>query len=106
MNYTEIILAIISLLVAIAEAFFIPWLKTKLSADKLAKLESLVNIGVYAAEQLFTPEQWAEKKQYVQQFLADKGYKVNTTEVDAAIESAVIRLKNNLTKGVSQNEAS
>ena len=87
MDWTNIILAIISLLVAVAEAFLIPWIKPKWDNAKIERLSRYVEVGVSAAEQLFTTEQWAEKKSYVQSFLASKGYNVNLTEVDAAIEA-------------------
>ena len=96
MNWTNIILAIISLLVALIEAFLIPWSRTKWDNTKIEKMTRYVEIGVAAAEQLFDTEQWAEKKSYVQSFLASKGYNVNLTEVDAAIEAAVIRIHNEL----------
>lgn len=96
MNWTNIILAIISLLVALIEAFLIPWIRTKWDSTKIEKMTRYVEIGVAAAEQLFDTEQWAEKKSYVQSFLASKGYNVNLTEVDAAIEAAVIRIHNEL----------
>ena len=104
MDWTNIILAIISLLVAVAEAFLIPWIKTKGDNAKIERLSRYVEVGVSAAEQLFTTEQWAEKKSYVQSFLASKGYNVNLTEVDAAIEAAVIRLHNELNREQKNEE--
>lgn len=94
MDITKIIVAVIALLTALADAFLIPYLRGKIDANGMEKLRVLVNTGVYAAEQLFTPDQWNEKKQYVQTFLASKGYDVNTTDIDAAIESAVLALHN------------
>ena len=104
MDWTNIILAIISLLVAVAEAFLIPWIKTTWDNAKIERLSRYVEVGVSAAEQLFTTEQWAEKKSYVQSFLASKGYNVNLTEVDAAIEAAVIRLHNELNREQKNEE--
>lgn len=99
MDYTKIIVSIIALLCALAEAFLIPWIRERVSADKLRKLEQYARIGVTAAEQLFATEQWQEKKRYVQMFLDIKGYKIETTEVDAAIEAAVLSLHKQLQEG-------
>lgn len=44
----------------------------------------------------YTPEEWDIKKKYVQDFLTSKGYDINLTEVDAAIEAAVKRVKKEL----------
>jgi hypothetical protein len=48
---------------------------------------------VFAAEQLFTTEQWKEKKQYVVDLLKENGYSVDTTAVDALIEATVKELR-------------
>ena len=52
MDYTQIISAVIALISALVSAFLIPWLKTKIDADKLQTLRTYVEIGVKAAEQL------------------------------------------------------
>ena len=96
MDYTKIIVSIIALLAALAEAFLVPWLRARISAEKLERMEKLIRIGVGAAEQLYTTEQWSEKKAYVQQYLSSKGYNVTLVEVDAAIEAAVLALHNSL----------
>lgn len=104
-DFTEIVKLIVELMIAIISAIIIPWLKNKWDADKITKLMKYVDIGVLAAEQLFTTEQWAEKKIYVQEFLSGKGYKISEVEVDAAIESAVKRIKTEL-KGTEINDES
>ena len=83
-QYTEIIKCIVELLLAVASAILIPYIKQKVSA---AKLEKLIR---------YTPEEWDIKKKYVQDFLTSKGYDINLTEVDAAIEAAVKRVKKEL----------
>ena len=54
MDYTQIISAVIALIIALVSAFLIPWLKTKIDADKLQTLRTYVEIGAKAAEQLYT----------------------------------------------------
>ena len=51
MDYTQIISAVIALISALVSAFLIPWIKTKIDADKLQTLRTYVEIGVKAAEQ-------------------------------------------------------
>lgn len=96
MDYTEIIKAVVELLLAIVSAFLIPYIKQRVSAAKLEKLIRYADIAVTAAQQIYTPEEWDVKKQYVRDFLESKGYDVNLTEVDAAIEAAVKRVKKEL----------
>ena len=95
-QYTEIIKCIVELLLALASALLLPYIKQKISAAKLEKLIRYAEIGVAAAQQLYTPQEWDIKKKYVQDFLASKGYDINLTEVDAAIEAAVKRVKKEL----------
>ena len=92
-DLTQIILAIITLISAIITGFVIPWLKNKLTDHQYDTLAALVRVGVFAAEQLFTSEQWKEKKQYVVDLLKENGYTVDTTAVDALIEATVRELR-------------
>lgn len=92
-DITVIIKAIITIIGAVISCFVIPWLKNKLTDHQADVLSALVRVGVYAAEQLFTTEQWKEKKQYVVDLLKENGYTVDTTAVDALIEATVRELR-------------
>jgi len=92
-DLTQIILAIITLIGAVVSGFVIPWLKSKLDDRQYNVFATLVRVGVFAAEQLFTTEQWKEKKQYVVDLLKENGYTVDTTAVDALIEATVRELR-------------
>lgn len=92
-DLTKILLAIITLVGTVISGFVIPWLKNKLTDHQYDTLAALVRVGVFAAEQLFTTEQWKEKKQYVVDLLKENGYSVDTTAVDALIEATVKELR-------------
>ena len=92
-DLTQIILAIITLIFGLITRYLIPWIKGKLNDDQYAVFIALVRTGVYAAEQLFTSEQWKEKKQYVVNLLQQNGYKVDDIAVDALIEATVRELR-------------
>lgn len=92
-NLTQIILAVITLIGAIITRYVIPWLKDKLDDRQYDVLATLVRVGVFAAEQLFSKEQWKEKKQYVLDLLVENGYEVDVTAVDALIEATVRELR-------------
>ena len=96
MDYTQIISAVIALISALVSAFLIPWLKTKIDADKLQTLRTYVEIGVKAAEQLYTAAEGDKKKSYVISFLAGKGIKFDVEIVDKLIEAAVLQLHHEL----------
>ncbi len=92
-DLTQIILAVITLISAVLTGFVIPWLKNKLTDHQYDTLATLVRVGVFAAEQLFTSDMWKEKKQYVVDLLEENGYKVDVTAIDALIEATVRELR-------------
>ena len=103
-NLTEIILAVISLIGAIITRYVIPWIKNKLNDHQYEVFNGLVRTGVYAAEQIFSTEQWKEKKQYVVDLLKENGYEVDSTAVDALIEATVRELRIEQGQGPKKTE--
>ena len=96
MDYTQIISAVIALISALVSAFLIPWLKTKIDADKLQTIRTYVEIGVKAAEQLYDATDGTAKKAYVLSFLAEKGITFDSEVIDKLIEAAVLQLHHEL----------
>lgn len=92
-DITPIINAAIALIGAAVSVFLIPWIKSKTTAEQRKELIAWTKIGVAAAEQLYVGAgRGEEKKQYVIDFLKEKGFTVDETSVDAAIEAAVKQL--------------
>ena len=96
MDYTQIISAVIALISALVSAFLIPWLRTKIDANKLQTIKTYVEIGVKAAEQLYTATDGEEKKAYVINFLAEHGIRFDVSTIDQLIEAAVLQLHHEL----------
>lgn len=97
MDVTKIIEAIITLLVALITAFVIPYIKSKLSANKLTEILEWVKIAVQAAEMIYNESGMGkEKKKFVEAFLTEHNIKVDIEQLDALIESAVLELKKEL----------
>lgn len=93
-DITSIVNAVIALLAAVVSTFLVPWIKGKVEAQKLEKIMDWVTIAVSAAEQIYNESGMGEnKKQYVLDFLEDKGLTVDINSVDAMIEAAVYGLK-------------
>lgn len=102
-DITEIVVAVIGLLSALITAFVIPLLKKKLGDEKFAELQRWVEVAVHAAEQLYQGDKRGEeKKQYVLDFLKEKGFDVDSEEVLNALESAV----HDMNETASSNEIS
>ena len=92
-DLTQIILAIITLIGAIISRYVIPWIKDKLDDRQYNVLKTLIRTGVFAAEQLFSTQEWKEKKAYVVDLLKENGYDVDIASVDALIEATVRELR-------------
>ena len=87
-DITEIVQALLALLAAIITAYVIPWIRKKIGNEKLEQLRSWCTIAVQAAEQLKSTGIITDKKQYVLDYLASKGFTVD----DALVESTVNEL--------------
>ena len=89
-NLQPIISAVIALIAALITTVLIPYIKGKITQQQYDRLLEAVRIAVAAAEQIFTsPQSGADKKQYVQEFLAAQGYDVSQREIDTMIEATV-----------------
>jgi F0F1-type ATP synthase membrane subunit a len=99
MNYTPIINAVIALVGAVITVVLIPYIKTKISSEKLKRIATVIEYAVKAAEQLYKGQgkMGDLKKAHVLSYLVEKGYIkdiVNiSTEIDNLIERSVYELK-------------
>ena len=91
-DITAIIEIVVAVLSALVTTFLIPYIKKKLSAEKLAELQKWVGIAVEAAEQIYGGKTGEKKKEYVVSFLRSKGIVFDTEEVNALIEAEVHKL--------------
>ena len=74
--------------------------KDYLEVNEVLRTDRYAQLAVAAAQQLYHQLNGAERKQYVRDFLASKGYDVKDDEVDNAIEAAVLRLHHELEAAV------
>lgn len=91
-DLTPVINAFIALVATIITAFVVPWIKRNTSAKDREELLKWVEIAVMAAQQLYHKLEGSKRKEYVLDFLREKGYDVTSAEVDNAIEAAVLKL--------------
>lgn len=93
-NITAIIEAVIALILALVTTFLIPWIRTKIDADRLAEINKWVKIAVQAAEMIYKEAGAGElKKNYVLGFLETKGFTYDADVINTLIESAVLEMK-------------
>lgn len=94
-DLTNIISAVITLIVAVITTFLIPYLKSKVDEMKFENIKTWVKVAVEAAEMIYTGTgRGEEKKAYVLNYLNSKGYTIDTESINNLIESAVLELKN------------
>ena len=93
-DITNVIEALLTILLFVLSYFVIPWLKAKIGEAEYAELLRWVEVGVEAAEQLFTePKSGEKKKLYVLSFLEERGYFVDSVAINNMIEAMVLELK-------------
>ena len=92
-DFTEIFLAVLSLISVAITTLVVPILRERLGADRYERAASLAAIAVAATEQMLNVP-GAEKKEAVVAFLRAHGINLGEDDLDALIESAVYYLKN------------
>ena len=96
-DITEIVRLIICIIVLIFTLYIAPYIRSRIKEDKLKEIVKWVDIAVSAAEMIYAGSgRGAEKKEYVVNFLAEKGFSIDTDSLDNMIESAVYKMKHAL----------
>ncbi len=89
-DLTPIFQALIALLASIITLKLVPWIKSKTTEKQQDLLRAAVSVAVYAAEQLYGAGNGKEKLLYVKGKLAEKGYKVDIDEIEAAVRELTL----------------
>ena len=93
-DLTKLIVALLGVLASLACRYVIPYFIERTDAEKRSKIFFWAKLAVEAAEKIFNgPGLGAQKKEYVKEFLEERGYKLNEKEIDIAIESAVLEMQ-------------
>ena len=99
-DLTPILQAVIILASTLITLYVIPFIKSKVESEKLAKIISWVETLVACADQVYERQQGAEKKQYVlgrlTTILAQYGLSVDTAVLEDLIEAEVLKLHSEL----------
>ena len=96
MNITEVLEAFVYLIAVVLTVFAVPAIKNKVGAQNMDEFLRWVDIAVAAAEQLYDSADGPMKKNYVLNYLTDKGFVVDDVELNMAVEAAVNRLHHEL----------
>lgn len=96
--FIKVMSGLLTIFVAIIMYVVIPWIKTKITEEQMKLLEQYTEYAVRCAEQIFTPEEWQEKKiwvtEYVTAIINDKFNLTLTTEdINTLVEGVVHLVK-------------
>lgn len=94
------IIVFVALVITAVSSYVMQFLRMKLTDDQMELLKKFIKVAVMCANQIFTPEEWANKKEYVvikvHEFLDNKlKIKLTDEQVDLLIEGIVNEVKNN-----------
>lgn len=94
---TVIIKAVLAIISVVITTVIVPYIKERIGQDKYNKLVEYTKFAVRCAEQLYTPEEWEQKKAYVSQYITEKatdlGIGLNEQDIDLLIEGVVNLIK-------------
>ena len=97
LDFTQIVVALIGLLGIIITSVAVPMIKANTSVKTQTIITNIIKTAVYAAQQIYTPEQWREKKEFamdqVLKGLEQYGIALDTESVSDAIEAALKEIK-------------
>ncbi len=92
-DLTPLINALIAVVAVVITAYVIPWVKSQTTEKQREEINAWIKIAVQAAEQTFRGDgRGAEKKQYVLDYLNNKGFKLDISSIDRMVEAAVLEL--------------
>lgn len=93
MKTIDIFYVVLSILSILVSGVLIPILKQKYGQQKINNTLDIVKIAVNAAEQIYSKRGQGDlKKEYVIQYLKDKGIKIKDDELNIMIEACVLEL--------------
>lgn len=95
-DMTDIFKALIELVFLCITVILVPFLKQRYGDNKVTEALKWVKIAAAAAEQIYTAADGDKKKQWVLDYLEQRGIILDEDELDAAIEAAVLELHSKL----------
>lgn len=93
LDLTPILEALIALAASAITVFLIPWMKSKMTNEQLSKAQAVVQIGVFAAEKAYGAGNGDKKLKYVEDLLATKKIKLDTTTLKAMVDAEVKKME-------------
>ena len=92
--------SVITIVITLIGIYIIPAIKARMTKDDMDTIAYYIDLAVRCAEQIYTKEQWKDKKDYVKRYIANivnskLNIKLTEDDIDTLIEGAVHELHNN-----------
>ena len=99
--FVKLLMGILSICSVLVTVYLLPYIKTKISTEDMKKLLNYAAIAVRCAEQIYTKEQWQEKKEYVMDYcmkIINEKLHIDVTydELDTIVEGIVNEVKHGI----------
>ena len=97
--FLKFLIAFFALIITAISSYVMPYLKLRLTDNEMEMLKRFIKVAVMCANQIYTPEEWKKKKEYVlaevEKFLNDRvKIKLTAEQIDLLIEGIVNEVKN------------
>ena len=89
-DLTPLFQALLAFLASLVTYKLIPWINARTTIQQQEKLRAAVKVAVFAAEQMFGAGNGKEKLMYAKGRLAEKGFKIDIDEIEAAVRELTI----------------
>ena len=89
-DLTPLFQALLAFLASLVTYKLIPWINARTTIQQQEKLRAAVKVAVFAAEQLFGAGNGKDKLMYAKGRLAEKGFKIDIDEIEAAVRELTI----------------
>lgn len=96
--FLKLVGATVIIISSLVSTYLVPWLKSKINREQLATLDYYLELAVKCANQIYTVEQWKEKKEYVTNYIVNVINKklsltLSAQDIDTLIEGMVNKVK-------------
>lgn len=96
--FMKLVMSLISILGVIFTAYVLPWIKANVTQKQLDMLSYYVCVAVRCAEQMYKPEEWQQKKEYVTAYVMEVVNSklhigLDEQDIDIIIEGVVNEIK-------------
>lgn len=88
-DLTPLCQAVITLAAALITVYLIPWIKSRTTAEQQARIRTVVQVAVYAAEKAYGAGHGDEKLAYAEKVLAGYNVRLDTQQLRALIDAQI-----------------